>query len=54
MKIMLMHFRLNYFDKNNHIERLPVSVKSIDNLFRKASEILESDELHLFLISERQ
>ena len=46
-----MYFLLNYCD-NNHIERIPIAVKNIDYLFHMASEIIESDRLHLFLLSE--
>ena len=46
-----MYFLLNYCD-NNHIERIPIAVKNIDHLFHMASEIIESDRLHLFLLSE--
>ena len=46
-----MYFRLNYCD-GNHIERIPIAVKNIDLLFRMASEIIESDKLHLFLLSD--
>ena len=45
-----MYFWLNYFDGN--IERIPVAVKNIDYLFCMASEIIESDKLHLFLLSD--
>ena len=47
-----MYFWLNYSGGDNHIERIPVAVKNIDHLFHIASEILESDTLHLFLLSE--
>ena len=46
-----MHFWLNYCDEN-HIERIPVAVKNIDHLFNLASEIIEADRLHLFLLSD--
>ena len=49
---MYMNFWLNYCDKNNHIKRIPLAVKNVDHIFRMASEILESDKLHLFLLSE--
>ena len=45
-----MYFWLNYSDKN-HIERIPIGVKDIDHLFLLASEIIEADTLHLFLLS---
>ena len=46
-----MYFWLNYCDKN-HIERIPIAVKDIDHLFRLASEIIEADRFHLFLLSD--
>ena len=48
--VTFMYFWLNYCDKN-HNERIPVAVKDIDRLFRLASEIIETDRLHLFLPS---
>ena len=49
---MFIQFWLNFCDRNNHIERIPVGVKNIDRLFRMASEMIESDKLHLLLISD--
>ena len=49
--VTFMYFWLNYCDKN-HIERIPVAVENIDHLFRLASEIIEADRLHLFLLSD--
>ena len=59
--VTFMYFWLNYCDEN-HIERIPVAVKDIDHLFnlagkiikavRMASEIIEADRLHLFLLSD--
>ena len=46
-----MYFRLNYCDEN-HIQRIPIAVENIDYLFRLASEIIEADRLHLFLLSD--
>ena len=46
-----MYFWLNYCDEN-HIERIPIAVKDIDHLFRLASEIINADNLHLFLFSD--
>ena len=46
-----MYFWLNYYD-GNYMERIPIVVKNIDHLFRMASEIIESDRLHLFLLSD--
>ena len=49
--MMYMYFWLNYCDEN-HIERIPIAVKDIDHLFRLASEIINADNLHLFLFSD--
>ena len=49
--VTFMYFWLNYCDEN-HIERIPVAVKNIDHLFNLASEIIEADRLHLFLLSD--
>ena len=46
-----MYFWLNYYDKND-IERIPVAVKDIAHLFNMASERIEADSLHLFLLSD--
>ena len=46
---IFMYFWLNYCGWN-HIERVPIAEKNIDHLFRMASEIIESDKLHLFLL----
>ena len=48
--INFMYFWLSYCDEN-HIERIPVAVKNIDRLFHMATEIIEADRLHLFLLS---
>ena len=40
-----MYFCLNYSDKNNHIQGIPVTVKNINHLFCIASGILESDDV---------
>ena len=45
---MFMYFWLNYSDRNNHIKRIPVGGKSIDNLFCMASVLLESGKLRCF------
>ena len=50
--VTFMYFWLNYCDENHHIERIPVAVKDIDHLFNMASEIIEADRLHLFLLSD--
>ena len=47
-----MYFRLNYCDENHHIERIPDAAKDIDHLLRLASEIIEADRFHLFLLSD--
>ena len=49
--LTFMYFWLNYCDKN-HIERIAVAVKDICHLFNLASEIIEADRLHLFLLSD--
>ena len=49
--IAFMYFWLNYCDEN-HIERIPIAVESIDHFFRLDSEIIEVDRLHLFLLSD--
>ena len=48
--VTFMYFWLNYCDEN-HIERIPIAVKDIDHLFL-ASEIIKTDNLHLFLLSD--
>ena len=49
--VTFMYFWQNYCNEN-HIERIPVAVKNIDHLFNLASEIIEADKLHLFLLSD--
>ena len=49
--MMFMCFWLNYCDEN-HVERIPIAVKNINQLFHLASEIIEVDRLHLFLLSD--
>ena len=49
--INFMYFLLNYVDMGN-IERIPIAVKNIDHLFRMATEVIEADTLHLFLLSD--
>ena len=46
-----MYFWLNYCDKN-HVERIPIAVKGIYQLFGLPSEITEADNLHLLLLSD--
>ena len=48
--VVFIYFWLNYCNEN--IERIPTAVKNIDHLFRTASEIIEADRLHLFLLSD--
>ena len=48
---MFMNFWLNYCDEN-HVERIPIPVKNINHLFHLASQIMEADTLHLFLLSD--
>ena len=50
--IKRLYVSLNYSDKNNHIWRTLVAVKNERHLFYTASGLLESDMLHLFLISD--
>ena len=50
--VTFLYFWLNYCDENHHIEKIPVAVKNIDHLFNLASEIIEADRLHLFLLSD--
>ena len=47
--VNLIYFWLNYCDKN-HIEKIPLAVKNIDHLFNLASEMIRTDNLHLFLL----
>lgn len=47
-----MYMWLNYSDKNNHFKRLPVAVKNISHLCCMPGEKLESDNLHLLLLSD--
>ena len=49
--VTIMYFWFNYCD-GNHIGRIPITVKNIDHLFHLASEIIEADRLHLFLLSD--
>ena len=46
-----MYFWSNYC-VGNHIERIRITVRNIDHLFNLASEIIEADRLHLFLLSD--
>ena len=46
-----MHFWLNYCDKN-HIENILIGVEDADHLFYMASQVIETDKLHLFLLSD--
>ena len=45
-----MYFWLNYCD--DHIERIVIAVKNIDHLFNMASQMIEADNLQLFLLSD--
>ena len=49
--IAFVYFWLNYCDEN-HIEGIPVAVKNIDHLFNQASERINANRLHLFLLSD--
>ena len=46
-----MYFWSNYCDEN-HVKRIPIAAKNINHLFHLASEIIEADRLHLFLLSD--
>ena len=46
---IFMYIRLNYSDKNNHAEIIPVAKESIDHPVSVACESLASDKLHLIL-----
>ena len=46
-----MYFCLNYYDED-HIEKIPVAMKDIGHLFCMATEIIEADKFHLFLLSD--
>ena len=48
--VTFMYFWQNYCDEN-HIERIPLALKNIDHLFNLGCEIIETDNLHLFLLS---
>ena len=50
--VTFLYFWLNYCDENHHIEKIPVAVENIDHLFNLASEIIDADRLHLFLLSD--
>ena len=41
--IVFMYFLLNYSDKNNHLETIPIIGQNIENLFCMVSELLGSD-----------
>ena len=45
-----MCFWLNYCDDHN--ERILIAVKNIDHLFNMASQMIEADNLQLFLLSD--
>ena len=51
-KIKFMYFWLHYSDGNNHIEKIHAAVKDIDHLFSMAKESIESEKVHLFLLSD--
>lgn len=49
-----MCFCLNYSEKSNYLETIPVSVKNFAYLFCIARKILECDKLYLLLTDEIQ
>ena len=46
-----MYFWLNYFDEN-HVQRILIVGKNINRLFHLASEKIEADRVHMFLVSD--
>ena len=46
-----MYFWLNYYNEN-HIGKIPVTVKDIYQLFNMASEMIGADNLYLFWFSD--
>ena len=46
MELEVMCFHLNYSEKRNYLETIPVAVKNFAHLFYIASQILECDKLH--------
>ena len=48
---MFMYFWLNYCDES-YVETILIAAKNINHLFHLASEIIEADRLHLFLLSD--
>ena len=49
--VVFMYFWLNYCNEN-HVERIPIAVKNINHFFNMVSEIIEADNLRLFLLSD--
>ena len=39
---------MNYCNKNNHLQRIPVAAKNVDHTSGMAGEKLKSDKVHLF------
>ena len=50
--VVSMYFWLNYCNENYPVERISIAVKNILHLFRMAGEIIKTDNLHLFLLSD--
>ena len=48
---MFIYIWLNYCGENR-IERIPIAVENIRHLFYLASQIMDGDGFHLFLLSE--
>ena len=44
-----MYFWLNYCDENQ-IERILIAWENVGHIFHLASEIIEADRFHLFLL----
>ena len=49
--VTFMYFCLNYSNEN-YIKKILIVVKDIEHLFCMASEIIEADSFHLFLLSD--
>ena len=47
----MMYFWLSYWDEN-HVEKIPITVKNLNHLFHLASETIGTDRLHLVLLSD--
>ena len=48
-----MCFCLNYSEKRNYLEIIPISAKDFAYLFHIAGKIIECDKLYLLLLAEK-